>query len=460
VIDSLPILAAGGTEVEAVLLVVLVQLCVIIAAARVFGTLFRWLGQPTVVGEILAGLILGPSVFGHFFPDLSARVFDHSVDPIFRILSQLGLIFLLFLIGLEFDFRHLRTSGRSSLAISVVGIVLPFGLGWWLAFAMHPHIEHVSDHAGVSQPVDPIGFALFMGTAMSITAIPILGRIMLELNIHRSRLGVITITAAAVDDAIGWIILAAVSALVRSAYHPTNTLLMLGETVGFALGMVLLVKPLLARWARYALRRGDGELGLTSLAILIVLLFLCAIATNLIGIFAIFGAFILGATLSGEEELREVLSRYLRSFVTVFFLPIFFTYTGLRTDIGTLHGALPWLFAAAVSAVAIVAKFGGCTLAAMLSGHSARESACIGVMMNTRALMELIVINVGYELGVIPRSVFCMLVIMAVLTTVMTTPLLMRLARHTELEPLIEASGFLRRRPPPLRDASDRPATA
>jgi len=435
-------LAAGGQAVESVLLIVLIQLCVIIIAARVFAMLFSKLGQPAVVGEILAGLILGPSVFGHFFPDAFARIFDSSVNPVFSILSQLGLIFLLFLIGLEFDFSHLKTSGQSSLAISIVGIVLPFGLGFGLAHLMHPHIGHGTDPVGAVKPIDPTGFALFMGTAMSITAIPILGRIMMELNITRSRLGAITITAAAVDDAAGWIILAAVSALVRSDFRIGNTLLMLGEAVGFALGMVFIIKPLLKRWTQYAMRHGNQELGLNSLAILFVLMFLCSIATNLIGIFAIFGAFILGAALSSEDGFRAIVTRYFRNFVTVFFLPIFFTYTGLRTDIGSIQGGTLWMFAVAVSVVAIVGKFGGCTLAARLTGISTRESACIGVMMNTRALMELIVINVGYELGVIPRSVFCMLVIMAVLTTVMTTPILLRMARKTELEPLIAQSGF------------------
>lgn len=435
------LLFASGQAVEATLLLVLIQLCVIIVVARVFAMLFSKIGQPAVVGEIIAGLILGPSVFGHFYPEAFHRIFDGSVNSVFQILSQLGLIFLLFLIGLEFDFSHLKTSGKSSLAISIVGIVLPFGLGFGLAHVMHPYIGHVQLPGG-TKAVDPTGFALFMGTAMSITAIPILGRIMMELNITRSRLGAITITAAAVDDAAGWIILAAVSALVRSDFRIGSTLLMLGEAVGFALGMVFIVKPLLKRWTQHALRRGDQELGLNSLAILFILMFLCSIATNLIGIFAIFGAFILGATLSSEDNFRAVVTRYFRNFVTVFFLPIFFTYTGLRTDIGSLEGGTLWMFAAAVSLVAIVGKFGGCTIAARLTGISGREASCIGVMMNTRALMELIVINVGYELGVIPRSVFCMLVMMAVLTTIMTTPILLRMARGTELEPLIAQTAF------------------
>lgn len=438
-----PVLASSS---EAVLLVVLVQLCIIIVAARVFAVIFRRLGQPAVVGEILAGLILGPSFFGHFFPGASAAIFDPSVAPVFQVLSQLGLIFLLFLIGLEFDFRHLRTSGKASLAVSIVGVALPFALGWWLAHELHPHIEPVVRGDAAPAPVDLTGFALFMGTAMSITAIPILGRIMMELNITRSRIGAITITAAAVDDATGWIVLAAVSAMVRSEFRLVETLLMTAETIAFGLVMFFVARPLLKRWVRFALRRGGHVLGLNSLAILLVLMFGCAIATNLIGIFAIFGAFVLGATLSDEAEFREAVVAHFRSFITVFFLPIFFTYTGLRTDIGSLEGGTMWFFAAAVTVCAVAGKFGGCTVAAWATGTSLRESSCIGIMMNTRALMELIVINVGYELGVIPRSVFCMLVIMAVVTTIITTPLLLRFARGTSLEPLIVQSGFMRTR--------------
>jgi Kef-type K+ transport system membrane component KefB len=430
-------------HVEAQLVVVLVQLCVIIVAARLFAAIFRKIGQPAVVGEIAAGLILGPSVLGRIpgIHEYWSKLF-HPTDPglqslgdVFTMLSQLGLIFLLFLIGLEFDFKHLKTSRGSSLFISFMGIILPFGLGYGLAHLMFPHL-------GLEQSRF-VGFALFMGTAMSITAIPILGRIMMELNITRTRLGAVTITASAIDDACGWILLATVSALVKSDFHILDTLLMLGETLAFAAIMVLVVRPILTKWFARSLKKSDGYFTINSLAFLIIVMFLCAIATSVIGIFAIFGAFILGATLSDQDEFRHAVAERLRDFVTAFFLPIFFTYTGLRTDVGSVGNGTMWLFAAAVSAAAIVGKFGGCAIAAKLSGFSNRESSCIGVMMNTRALMELIVINVGYDLGVIPRGVFCMLVIMALVTTVMTAPLLLRLMPGTELESYIEKSGFL-----------------
>ena len=442
---DMPFFLLSQAHVEAKLVVVLVQLSVIIVAARLFAAIFRKFGQPAVVGEIAAGLILGPSVLGspHFtwVHEYWAKLF-HPADPglqsltdVFTMLSQLGLIFLLFLIGLEFDFKHLKTSRGSSLAISFMGIVAPFGLGYVVAYLMFPHL-------GMDQSRF-VGFALFMGTAMSITAIPILGRIMMELGITRTRLGAVTITASAIDDACGWILLATVSALVKSDFHVLDTLLMLGETLAFAAIMLFGIRPILVRWFARSLKKSDGNFTINSLAFLIIVMFLCAIATSIIGIFAIFGAFILGATMSDQDAFRHAVAERLRDFVTAFFLPIFFTYTGLRTDVGSVGNGTMWLFAAAVSAAAIIGKFGGCALAAKLSGFSNRESSCIGVMMNTRALMELIVINVGYDLGVIPRSVFCMLVIMALLTTVMTAPLLLRLMHGTELESYIEKSGFL-----------------
>jgi Kef-type K+ transport system membrane component KefB len=445
-----------GAHVEEVLLPILLQLVVIIVAARLFALLFRWLGQPGVVGEIAAGLALGPSVLGALWPEAFQTLFHPTVagiDPalfdavlhwIFTTLAQLGLIFLLFLIGLEFDFSHLKWHGRSAVAISLTGIALPFALGLAVAAVLLPHIEV---HPDTGQPVPALGFALFMGAALSITALPILGRIMIELGIQRTRVGAITIASGAVDDAAGWIILATVAAIVGGSFAVGTVATMLGLTVAFAAAMIVVARPLLVAWFQAALRRGGGQLGTTDLAVLLVVLLLCSIATSLIGIFAIFGAFLLGAVLSGEHEFRVAVSARLRDLVTAFFLPIFFTYTGLRTDVGTLGSTQLWLLCGLVLAAALAGKFGGCTIAARFSGFPWRESACIGVMMNTRALMELIVINVGYEMRVIPPSVFCMLVIMALVTTIMCTPILVRMARGTELEAPMRRSEFARRRP-------------
>lgn len=445
--------ALKGLHVESVLLPLLWQVGLIILAARLFAMLFRKMGQPTTVGEIAAGLIIGPSVLGKLAPDLFNAIFhptleglsqgmsDQLIRWILTSFSQFGLILLLFLIGMEFDFKHLRVSGKSAIAVSVTGVFFPFALGLLVASILWPH---------VGQGIDKLGFTLFLGTAMSITAIPILGRIMMEMGITRSRIGALTISAAAVDDALGWILLATVAAMVKSslagqgAISWSHTALMLVETVAFALAMVYVVRPLLRKWIAAAMASGKGELSLDNMAILLAILFTCAIVTNVIGIFAIFGAFVLGATLSEEHEFREAVNRKFKDFVTAFFLPIFFAYTGSRTDIGTLGSLQMWGLCALVSGAAILGKFGGCGMAAWLTGSPKREAACIGIMMNTRALMELVVVNVGRDLGVIPESVYCMLVIMALLTTIMTTPILLRTMRGTELEPMIEASGFLK----------------
>jgi len=308
---------------------------------------------------------------------------------------------------------------------------------------MYPHLELIHD-----QPVSFLGFTLFMGIALSMTAIPVLARIMLELNITRTLIGTVTISAAAVNDACGWIILATISSIVRSEFQWTLTLLMVAETVGFFAFMLFVARPFLRKFVRAVLQRNNGEVGVNGLAVIFVVLFLCSIVTSLIGIFAIFGAFILGTVLSDEHELRDAMTRQLRNFLTVFFLPIFFTYTGLRTNIGSLETGTHWLFLLGVLACAILGKLGGCSLAAKLGGFRARESLCIGTLMNTRGLMELVVVNVGKDLGVITDSVFCLLVFMALITTVMTTPLLLWFMKGTELEPRILSSRFVTPQPP------------
>ncbi len=437
--------ALRRVSVEAVLLPILVQLTIVILAARIFAILFRRLRQPSVVGEIAAGIILGPSVLGWLFPGIFQAIFHprvHGLSPelgqvllhwILTTFSEIGLILLLFFIGLEFDFGHLRWHGRSALAVSLGGMIAPFVLGLGLAAFMHPH---------VAADIPFLGFLLFFATALSITAIPILGRMMMELNISRTRLGAVTIAAAAADDAVGWILLAAVATIVQSQFEIGSVLLMIAQTAGFALAMVFVARPLLVRGTTLALRAGDGDLSLTGLAVLLALIFACAIVTNLIGVFAVFGAFILGAILSDRHDLRVAVNRRLRDFVSAFFLPLYFAYTGLRTNIGSLESLPLWLLCGAVTVAAILGKLGGCALAARATGSSWRDAGCIGTLMNTRALMALIVINLGKNLGVIPNSVFCMLILMALATTIMTTPILLRLMRGTELEPHIRRSSF------------------
>jgi Kef-type K+ transport system membrane component KefB len=438
-------------DVEHLLLPVLVQLVVIIAAARAFGALARRFGQPGVVGEIVAGLLLGPSLFGWLCPDLFEAVFrpglsgveqplaDAVLPKVFTVIAQFGLIFLLFLVGLEFEFRHVREHGRSAVLISLAGIAVPFALGVVLAQFIHPHLEPHPKAGAVSH----LGLTLFLGVALSITAIPVLGRIMMELNVTRTRLGAITITAAAVDDACGWILLASVAAVVKSNFDPRETLRAVGLTVGFALLMWFAVRPVLVRYFAYSLRANRGRLSATALAVLLVSVLLAAIATNRIGIFAVFGPFLLGAILSDQVELQRAAHAKMHDIVTSFFVPVFFTYTGLRTDISALHGAGLWLIGAAVVVAAVAGKLVGCGLAARAGGFTWKESGIIGAMMNARGLMALVAINLGYELGVVPRSLFCILVLMALATTVLTTPLLLWLRTGTEIEDPIARSGFL-----------------
>jgi Kef-type K+ transport system membrane component KefB len=450
------VLLAAGAETS--LQPLLVQLTAIILAARLGATVARWLGQPSVVGEIVAGLLLGPSALGAVAPEASAWLFGGGragqatgLEAALTGFSQIGLVLLMFLVGLEFDFTHVRRQGRLAAMISLAGVILPFTLGVGLAVAMAPRLGAL----GAGTAVDPRSFALFLGTALSITAIPILGRILIEMGMQHTLVGATVIAAAACDDAIGWTLLAAVSAIAVGKFDPWDSARMIAATAAFAATAFLVIRPVLLPWLERAvaghLRGGrppveDAErhhLPAGALSLVLAAIFAAALVTSRIGIFAIFGAFLLGAALSGRPRLREALSAQLTAFVTVFFLPIFFTYTGLRTNIGSLGSAEAWGWCAAVLAAAVLGKWGGCGLAARLCGMPPREASCVGVLMNTRALMELVVCNVGMDLGVIPPAVYCMLVLMAIATTLMATPLAVRLLRGTAHEPGLVARGFL-----------------
>jgi Kef-type K+ transport system membrane component KefB len=417
--SSLPI----PTNAEQTLIAVIVQLVVIIAAARIAGNVFRFFGQPPVCGEIAAGLILGPSLFGRLFPSAFHAIFNPTAAQSLSILSQLGVILLMFLTGLEFEFGHLRENHRSALAISIAGIALPFALGFGLGQFVHTQLGLTGSW---------VDFALFLGTAMSITAIPVLARIMIDLNINRTRLGSLTITAAAANDAAGWIILALVIAIVRSDFNPLRVVLMVAGVFAYASIMLFVVRPALIRWTRSVFARNGGVLSLNILVTVLVVVLLSAAATSTLGIYSIFGAFMAGAMLSDQPEFRVAIKQRLNDLVAAFFLPLFFTYTGLRTDIGQMSGGLVWGLCALITITAAVGKFGGCTAAARLTGLPWREASIVGVMMNARGLIELIVINLGYDLGIIPKPVFFMLVFMAVVTTYMTAPILRWLLPRSE----------------------------
>lgn len=436
-------------DTDALLAHVLIQLAVIIGFARLGGIAARKIGQPVVCGEIAAGLILGPSVFGNIAPGVSSEVFSKDTATAFTSLSELGLVLLLFLIGIDFDFQHLKAHRGKPLVVSAVGITLPFALGLGVGLLIHSEVA-----AGT----DKLTFALFVATTLAITALPILGRILIEFGLNRAPLGVLTITSAALDDAIGWIMLALVTSIATTGADWGKVGLMMVETLGFAIFIFVIARPYLKRWAQSAVRRGDGVLGINDLAILLVMLLCAGLVTHGIGIFAIFGAFMLGAVFHDETEFRAAVLAKMNDFVTVFFLPIFFTYTGLRTDIGSMSGALLWGMCALVVAAGIVGKLGGCTLAAKATGLPWRDSYMVGVLMNARALMALIVINVGLDAGILNTTSFFMLVSMAVITTFMTAPLLKlglkgapksSLATIPEPEPAPASDGRWKRAPVP-----------
>jgi Kef-type K+ transport system membrane component KefB len=402
-------------DTDALLAHVLIQLAVIIGFARLGGIAAKRLGQPVVCGEIAAGLVLGPSILGNLLPGVSAEIFSRDTAEAFTALSELGLVLLLFLIGIDFDFQHLKAHKGKPFVVSAVGITLPFALGLGVGLLIH---------ADVAPNIDKLTFALFVALTLSITALPILGRILIEFGLNRAPLGVLTITSAALDDAVGWILLALVTSIATTGADWGKVGLMMVETIGYAVFIFVIARPALKRWARSAVRRGNGVLALNDLAVLLVMLLVSGLITHEIGIFAIFGAFMLGAVFHDEAEFRQAVLMKLNDFVTVFFLPIFFTYTGLRTDIGSMSGALLWAMCGLVLAAGIAGKLGGCTLAARATGLPWRDSYMVGVLMNARALMALIVINVGLTAGILNTTAFFMLVTMAVVTTFMTAPLL------------------------------------
>ena len=415
--------------VEELLPAVLGQLIVIIGAARLGGFVFQKLGQSQVVGEIAAGLLLGPSFFGRCFPAAFAALFPSAdawpeATMAVRMMSELGLILLMFVVGLEFDFGHLRHSGRAATAVSLMGVLLPGALGLTLAQLLW---------SAAAPTCDRLGFSLFMGVALSITAIPVLARIMLELGLTRTRLGVLTMTAAAIDDVLGWTLLATVSAVVAGGFEPWATLRMLALAGLFVLVAVGIVRPIAKRLLAPALPESSEELSIHALAAVLVLILAAGMATHAIGIHSIFGPFVVGASLWDEPALRQALGRRLRDFVFAFFVPIFFAYTGLRTDVGTLDTPVLWGCCLLVLAAAVAGKVLGCGWAARrFGGLSHAEAGCVALLMNTRGLMALVVIDVGRELHVIPDAVYCMLVLMALTTTLMTAPLVKRLLKRVD----------------------------
>jgi Kef-type K+ transport system membrane component KefB len=404
------------TAIEQHLKWVLLQWGVIIALAWVFGRLCLRIGQPLAVGEIFAGILLGPSILGQVWPEGMQWLFPLETKDSLQLLAKLGLILLLFQVGMEFDFGHLQARSRTVVSVSAFGIAGPFlcGLlvGPWL-------------HQTFAPEVPRFGFLLFVCIALSISALPIMGRILIEMKLERSVVGALAISSAAIDDVIGWVLLAVGSALVISGFHLSTLLLQVGGILLFFVALQKLVGPWVRRmWRRHSASQATPHMTTTFLAFLLVVLFACCLITYELGIFTLFGAFLLGVSLHQEVTLVRAWRERFSDFVLVALVPIFFLNTGLRTEIGSLHGAVAWLGCGLVLVAAVAGKLGGCFLGARMTGRTARESGCIAALMNARALMGLVAINISLELGLMTPDVFTMFVIMALLTTVMTTPLL------------------------------------
>lgn len=393
--------------------IALLQIIIIIALSRVFSYLMRLVGQPAVIGEILAGIFLGPSLLGAVLPEVWSAVFPLASLQNLHAMSTIGLSLFMFIIGLELDISMLNSRVQTALFVSHASILVPFFMGVVLAHYLYTDFAP----GGVSF----LTYGLFMGVSMSITAFPVLARIIQERGLSRTPLGVMAITCAATDDITAWCILAVVIAIAKAGTI-SSALLTLVLAVVYVTFMFKLVKPLLLRFSQVFTRR--NKIGRPFVAISILLLLTSAYVAEIIGIHALFGAFLAGVTIPQDTKIRETLREKIEDVSLLLFLPIFFAFTGLRTQIGLLVSDGLWHICGLVLLVAVSGKIFGTMFSARIMGQSWRNSLSLGALMNTRGLMELVVLNIGYDLGIITPEIFVVLVIMAVSTTFMTGPLL------------------------------------
>jgi Kef-type K+ transport system membrane component KefB len=390
----------------------LTQIVVVVVAARLCGRLAARISQPKVIGEIVAGILLGPSLLGSVAPAVSSALFPAGSLGTLRLLAEVGVLLFMFVVGLDLDLDRLRGGARTAVLVSHASILVPCFLGVVLSLALYRALAPADVHF--------LPFALFMGIAMSITAFPVLARILEERGLTRTPLGSAAITCAAVDDVTAWSLLAIVVAVARAQGVASSGFVIL-MTAGFIAFMWWVVGP--------AIRTiiGKGASGAPSkniLAFVLLLLIGSALTTERIGIHALFGAFLIGVVMPREAAFRTALIQRLEEVSSILFLPLFFAFTGLRTQIGLLDSARSWLMCFAVIAVATAGKLGGTMAAARLSGMGTLDAFSLGALMNTRGLMELIVLNVGYELGILSPRIFAMMVLMALVTTFSTAPFL------------------------------------
>jgi Kef-type K+ transport system membrane component KefB len=409
--------AASGQAITT-LFHALLALAAVVVTARGVGALFTLIGQPAVMGEVVGGILLGPSFLGYIAPVLHAQVLPASVVPFLNVHAQLGVILYLFLVGLELDLNVIKKSGHATLAISHASIIVPFLLGSGLALALYPRLS--------TSDVPFTVFALFLGVSLSVTAFPVLARILTDRKISKSRMGAVALTCAAIDDVTAWCLLALVVSI--SQARATDAIRTVALTIGFVFVVLQGVAPLVRRLMPRLERAPD--LTRTELSVVFIAMLASAMTTEAIGVHGFFGAFLFGAIIPHDSRIAAELNRRLEDFVAILFLPAFFAFTGMRTQIGLLNEAGSWILCGIIILVACAGKFGGTVIASRWSGLRWRDAAALGILMNTRGLVELIVLNLGLDLGVISPRLFTMLVFMALVTTFMTTPILQMLLRH------------------------------
>ncbi len=389
------------------------QLILIVIVARLCGALARKLGQPAVIGEMFAGIFLGPSLLGWVWPDAFGFFFPQPSLGTLRMLSQIGICLFMFVVGMELDLHHLKHEAHTVVLVSKVSILFPYLLGVAASLWLFPAF-------GVPG-VKFLPFALFIGISMSITAFPVLARILEERGLTKTALGTTAIACAAANDVIAWCVLALVVAIAKAG-NLASTFLSMVLVVLFVAVMLMWVRPRLARWV---VRSGGADAtGKGLMAGIIVLLFASALFTDVIGIHALFGAFLAGVIMPQHGKIREVLKERLEYFSSVFLLPLFFVFTGLRTQVGLLNEPSGWITCVALIALATIGKLGGTMITARLTGVNWIDSFALGSLMNARGLVELIALNIGYDLGILSPSMFTMLIIMALLTTSLAGPFL------------------------------------
>ena len=398
-----------STHISEPIAVLLLQIIVIILFARLFGFLFKKIGQPAVIGEIVAGIVLGPSILGAYFPAATGFLFPAASLGTLSFLSQIGLILFMFIIGMELDLKSIGKQAYDAVIISHASIIIPYTLGMALAYFIY------KDYAPANTSF--LSFSLFMGIAMSITAFPVLARILKERGLTRSRLGAMVLTCAAADDLTAWCILAAVIALVKSGSSISAIYTILLAVV-YVLLMLKVIRPALKKLEHIYHNKEAKRTAVMAF------LFVMLIVSAIIGIHSLFGAFMAGVVMPPSFDFRKIVTDKIEDISIVLLLPLFFVITGLRTQIGLLNDGHLWVTFGWILLVALAGKFGGSALAAKIVGQSWKDSLSIGILMNTRGLMQLIVLNIGYDLGVLTPEMFAMMVLMALVTTFMTGPAL------------------------------------